>query len=77
MFSEHYFNNFNKLFSNKREVWSVKLTVAKVRKVAHTLHILEEKDPKRLFEGNALLQGSDTFCLITFIKENLRVYRSF
>merc|ERR1712168_147965 len=41
---------------NKREVWRVKLAVAKVRKVARTLLTLEEKDPKRLSEGNALLR---------------------
>merc|ERR1712235_131442 len=41
---------------NKREVWRVKLAVAKVRKVARTLLTLEEKDPKRLFGGNALLR---------------------
>merc|ERR1712131_255950 len=43
-------------FRNKREVWRVKLAVAKVRKVARTLLTLEEKDPKRLLEGNALLR---------------------
>merc|ERR1712050_600953 len=39
---------------NKKEVWRVKLLLAKVRKAARSLLTLEEKDPKRLFEGNAL-----------------------
>lgn len=37
---------------NKREVWRVKYTLAKIRKAARELLTLEEKDPKRLFEGN-------------------------
>ncbi|KAI6222498.1 30S ribosomal protein S4, protein [Aphelenchoides fujianensis] len=41
---------------NKREVWRVKLTLAKIRKVARELLMLEDKDPKRLFEGNVLLR---------------------
>merc|ERR1711902_72810 len=41
---------------NKREVWRVKLALAKIRKSARVLLTLEEKHPRRLFEGNALLR---------------------
>uniref|UniRef100_A0A915DEQ5 Small ribosomal subunit protein uS4 n=1 Tax=Ditylenchus dipsaci TaxID=166011 RepID=A0A915DEQ5_9BILA len=41
---------------NKCEVWRVKLTLAKNRKRTCDLLTLEDKDPKRLFEGNALLR---------------------
>eukprot|EP01134_Creolimax_fragrantissima_P004784 CFRG4784T1 len=41
---------------NKREVWRVKYSLAKIRKAARELLTLEDKDPKRLFEGNALLR---------------------
>eukprot|EP01015_Nassula_variabilis_P008148 TRINITY_DN163_c0_g1_i2.p1 TRINITY_DN163_c0_g1~~TRINITY_DN163_c0_g1_i2.p1 ORF type:complete len:211 (+),score=58.74 TRINITY_DN163_c0_g1_i2:89-721(+) len=41
---------------NKREVWRVQLTLAKMRKAARTLLTLPEKDPRRLFEGAALLK---------------------
>jgi small subunit ribosomal protein S9e len=38
---------------NKREVWRVKYTLAKIRKAARELLTLEEKDSKRLFEGTS------------------------
>lgn len=36
---------------NKREVWRVKYSLAKIRKAARDLLTLEEKDDKRLFQG--------------------------
>merc|ERR1712013_588459 len=41
---------------NKREVWRVKLSLAKIRTAARELLTLEDKDGRRLFEGNALLR---------------------
>lgn len=37
---------------NKREVWRVKYTLAKIRKAARELLTLDEKDTRRLFEGD-------------------------
>jgi small subunit ribosomal protein S9e len=41
---------------NKREVWRVHYALAKVRKSARKLLTLNEKNPKRIFEGAALLR---------------------
>jgi len=41
---------------NKRELWQVKLLLAKIRKAARELLTLDEKDPRRLFQGNSLLR---------------------
>ncbi|KAG8910445.1 40S ribosomal protein S9 [Tulasnella sp. 417] len=41
---------------NKREIWRVALTLSKIRRAARELLKLEPKDPRRLFEGNALIR---------------------
>merc|ERR1739844_331975 len=40
----------------KREVWRTQLTLAKLRKAARILLTLDETDPRRLFEGEALIR---------------------
>jgi len=41
---------------NKREIWRVHTMLAGMRKVARHLLTLPEKDPRRIFEGQALLR---------------------
>lgn len=36
---------------NKRELWIVKMFLAKIRKAARELLTLDEKDARRLFQG--------------------------
>ncbi len=50
---------------NKREVWRVLLTLSKFRKAARELLTLEEKDPRRLFEGAALLRRMHRYGLLS------------
>jgi small subunit ribosomal protein S9e len=40
---------------NKREVWRVQYLLARIRKAARDLLTLEESDPRRIFEGEALI----------------------
>ncbi|KAH3763466.1 40S ribosomal protein S9-2 [Pelomyxa schiedti] len=42
----------------KREVWRVHYALTKIRGAARELLKLDEIDPKRIFEGNAMLRSS-------------------
>jgi small subunit ribosomal protein S9e len=41
---------------NKREIWRIGFTLSKIRRAARELLTLDEKDSRRLFEGNALIR---------------------
>merc|ERR1712075_25463 len=41
---------------NKREIWRVRLALAKIRATARVLLTKDEKDPSRIFEGQALMR---------------------
>merc|ERR1712004_420094 len=41
---------------NKRDIWRVQYILSKTRAAARDLLTLDEKDPKRLFEGAAILR---------------------
>jgi len=56
---------------NKREVWRVHYTLTKVRKAARELLKLDEKDPKRLFEGAALLRRLHRYGVLDESKDKL------
>jgi len=48
----------------KREIWRVQLALAKIRKAARGLMTLDAKDPRRLFEGTALVDRLVSFGLL-------------
>ena len=56
---------------NKREVWRVQLLLAKMRKNARELLTLDEKNPKRIFEGAALLRRCTRLGLLDEDKREL------
>lgn len=48
----------------KREIWRVQYALAKLRKCARVLLTLDPKDPKRIFEGAALLRRMNRYGLL-------------
>ncbi|CAE6459578.1 unnamed protein product [Rhizoctonia solani] len=57
---------------NKREIWRISLVLSKIRRAARELLKLEAKDPKRLFEGESLLQ-LDRFDRNALIRRLVRI----
>ena len=45
----------------KKEVWRLMLSLARIRKAARELLIMEETDPRRIFEGAALMRRMYTY----------------
>ncbi|GFH52001.1 hypothetical protein CTEN210_08477 [Chaetoceros tenuissimus] len=48
----------------KREIWRVQFALAKLRKAARVLLTLDPEDPKRIFEGAALLRRMSRYGLL-------------
>ena len=61
---------------NKRELWIVKMFLAKIRKAARELLTLDEKDARRLFQGEALaLSYYYLFILYSIYKRTRVIWR--
>merc|ERR1711896_62267 len=56
---------------NKREIWRVRLALAKIRSTARTLLTKDEKDPSRIFEGQALMRRMIRYGILEEDKQRL------
>ena len=56
---------------NKRELWRVQMQLSKIRNAARTLLTLEEKDPRRIFQGTALMRRMFRYGLLDETQEGL------
>merc|ERR1719198_30136 len=55
----------------KREIWRVGLILSKVRAVARRLLTLEERDPERIFQGQALMRRMIRYGILDEDKQRL------
>merc|ERR1712023_13927 len=55
----------------KREIWRVGLILSKVRAVARYLLTLEERDPERIFQGQALMRRMIRYGILDEDKQRL------
>merc|ERR1712224_944815 len=56
---------------NKREIWRIGLVLSKVRAVARQLLTLEERDPQRIFQGQALMRRMIRYGILDEDKQRL------
>uniref|UniRef100_A0A6U0C606 Uncharacterized protein n=1 Tax=Ostreococcus mediterraneus TaxID=1486918 RepID=A0A6U0C606_9CHLO len=56
---------------NKRELWRVQFALNKLRNAARVLLTLDEKDPKRIFEGEAILRRMKNYGLLDETQQGL------
>merc|ERR1711924_160770 len=56
---------------NKKEIWRVRLALAKIRSTSRTLLTKDEKDPSRIFEGQALMRRMIRYGILEEDKQRL------
>merc|ERR1712146_364455 len=56
---------------NKREIWRVRLALAKMRSTARVLLTKDERDPQRIFEGQALMRRMIRYGILDEDKQRL------
>jgi len=55
----------------KRELWRVQMALSKIRNAARELLTLDMKDPKRIFEGTALMRRMQRYGLLSEDQDKL------